>query len=111
MKKAKNHFSLSLRVFLTVCCLIFATAIFAQNVTVKGTITDASGDPVIGATVKQLGSTNGVITDVDGNYTISVPSSSKLEVSYIGYKTQVVSVSARPVSRCSLKRNPRLLMK
>ena len=76
-------------------CMLFATTIFAQGITVKGTVTDASGEPVIGATVKQQGSTNGVVTNVDGNYSIDVPSAAKLEISYVGFKTQVVPVRGR----------------
>ena len=65
---------------------------FAQNVTIKGTVTDHEG-PVIGATVKVKGSTTGAITDLDGNYTIQAPKGSTIEFSYIGYLTKEVKVA------------------
>lgn len=84
-----------MRACLTVLFMSFALAIQAQNTTVKGTIKDATGEPVIGATVKVKGSTMGVITDIDGNYTIDCPSNATLEISYIGSKTQIVKVGGK----------------
>jgi outer membrane receptor protein involved in Fe transport len=99
MKKKENAFRLSLRAFLAVLMMSFAVNLSAQNTTVKGTVKDATGEPVIGATVKVLGSTTGVITDIDGNYAIEAPAGAKLEVSYIGCKTKVVPAgSAQNVS-------------
>ena len=80
---------------MTVLFMSFALAIQAQNTTVKGTVKDATGEPVIGATVKVKGSTMGVITDIDGNYTIDCPSNATLEVSYIGSKTQTVKIGGK----------------
>jgi TonB-linked SusC/RagA family outer membrane protein len=80
---------------MTVMFMTFAMAIQAQNTTVKGTVKDATGEPVIGATVKVQGSTMGVITDIDGNYTIDCPSNATLEVSYIGSKTQTVKIGGK----------------
>lgn len=54
--------------FLTACLLLVSMQTFAQIKTVTGTITDALGDPLIGASVLVQGTTNGVITDIDGNY-------------------------------------------
>lgn len=67
----------------------------AQNITVKGRVTDATGQSVIGATVMQQGTGNGVITDIDGNYSISVPSSATLVYSSIGYVNKSVAVSGK----------------
>ena len=80
---------------MTVMFMTFALAIQAQNTTVKGTVKDATGEPVIGATVKVQGSTMGVITDISGNYTIDCPSNATLEVSYIGSKTQTVKIGGK----------------
>lgn len=80
---------------MTVMFMTFALAIQAQNTTVKGTVKDATGEPVIGATVKVQGSTMGVITDIDGNYTIDCPSNATLEVSYIGSKTQTIKIGGK----------------
>ena len=61
---------------------------FMQSVAVKGTIVDAYGIPVIGASILEKGTTNGVITDIDGNFMLNVSSKDAvLEISYIGYKT------------------------
>lgn len=69
--------------------------VFAQDISVKGTIKDSSGEPIIGASVMQKGTTNGNISDFDGNFTLKVPSNATLVVSYIGYKTQEVPVNNR----------------
>ena len=95
MKKNENAFWLSLRVGLTAFMMFFAVTLMAQNSTVKGTVKDAFGDPVVGATVKVKGIGTGVITDLDGNYTISCPANATLEVSYVGSKTQTVNVGGR----------------
>ena len=58
-----------------------------ERITVKGTVLDPEKQPVIGAAVLQAGTTNGAATDLDGNYTITVPAGATLEVSAIGYET------------------------
>ncbi len=67
----------------------------AQNITVKGSVKDATGEPLIGVNVLQVGTTNGVISDFDGNFSLDVPSNAKLSFSFIGYKTQTVSVNGK----------------
>ena len=62
-----------------------------QGRTVKGTVVDETGLAIIGASVKVQGTSTGTITDLDGNFTIQVPAGGKLEVSYIGYITQIIS--------------------
>ncbi len=65
----------------------------AQNMTVKGHVVDENGEPMIGATIKAVGASNGAVTDLDGNYSLSVPKSVKqLEVSYVGYRTQKIKI-------------------
>lgn len=58
---------------------------------VKGNVVDASGNPIIGATIMEKGTTNGTITDFDGNFILDVSSNAVLEISYIGYKSQEIS--------------------
>ena len=85
MKGIKSLISILL---ITVCA-----SLNAQNITVRGTVTDASnGDPVPGASVIISGTTNGVVTDVSGNYTISAPSDGVLIFSSIGYETMQVPI-------------------
>ena len=85
----------------TVCLflalLLGSTPAFAQNVTVKGNVKDAAGVPVIGASVIQQGTMNGVITDIDGNYQITVPASSSLQFTSVGYVEQVIAVEGKSV--------------
>ena len=63
-----------------------------NTVKVTGTVKDANGEPIIGANVMVVGTATGVITDIDGNFSLNVPVGSKLQFSFIGYKEQVVSV-------------------
>lgn len=60
---------------------------------ISGTVKDVNGQPVIGANVTEKGTTNGTITDLDGNYTLDISGNGTLVVSYIGYKTQEIPVS------------------
>lgn len=81
----------------------------AQNITVKGTVSDNYG-PVAGASVVQKGSTsNGIMTDMDGNFTLSVPSNSTLVISFIGYKTQEIPVAGKTSFDILLKEDVSLL--
>ena len=74
------------------CMAAFATPVLAQNQTVKGTVVDENGEPVIGASVMIAGQPGaGVVTDLDGNYSISVPKGKKVTISYIGYLSQTVT--------------------
>lgn len=68
---------------------------FAQNINVKGTVNDQNGDPVIGAGLKVQNTSIGTITDVNGTYSISVPANAILEVSSVGFITQLVPVSGK----------------
>ena len=94
-----------MKVFNTIRCLFLAGLLvvsgaeaFAQNATVKGKVTDSRGEPVIGATVMlSSNQTVGTQTDLDGNYSISVPSNASLIYSCVGYATQTVAVAGRSV--------------
>lgn len=66
-------------------------AVEQRNDKVSGTVIDENGEPLIGATVKQKGGSVGAITDMDGNFSVSLPAGTQLEVSYTGYLTQTVS--------------------
>ena len=83
--------NLFLRVTMTLALLVGCTAAFAQS-TVKGTVKDAAGEPVIGAAVQVAGTHNGTITEVDGSFALpGVRQGDKLEVSCIGYATQTIT--------------------
>ena len=84
--------------------LMIPIGMSAQNVAVKGNVADEFGDPVIGATVVQKGATsNGTITDLNGNFTLSVPANSTLIISYIGMVNQEVRAVAGQTLKIVLK--------
>lgn len=99
----------SKRLFLGVCVSLLGTLItlplsaeeslanvdVVQQSTKKvfGKVVDATGSPVVGASVYQKGTTNGAITDIDGNFTLNVPKGASIVVSYIGYKTQELVIN------------------
>ena len=68
---------------------------YAQNTTVKGSVLDATGQPVIGAGVVQQGTNNGTVTDLDGKYVLTVPASASISFSSVGYVEQVIPVEGR----------------
>ena len=84
------------RSLILILMLFSASVMQAQNRTVKGTVTDAQGEPIIGANVVIVGGTKGVITDLDGKFSIEVANpNAVLQVSYIGYKPQESEVGNR----------------
>ena len=82
---------------------------FSQNITVTGTVQDEAGDPLIGATVQQKGSGNGIATDVDGRFSLNLPKNATLVVSYVGYTTQTVAVDGRTNLTIVLKEDSEVL--
>lgn len=81
------------------CLLLGATTAFAQ---VSGTVLEAStGEPVIGASVLEVGTTNGIITDFDGNFTLNVSEGAQLEFSYMGFQPQTLPAKNGMVVRLS----------
>ncbi|MDE6268821.1 MAG: TonB-dependent receptor [Muribaculaceae bacterium] len=89
----------SLRCIWLLMLFIGFGTMWAHADTVKGTVVDDSGEPLIGVTVLLQGTTQGVATDFDGNYIINVPNAKTavLQVSYVGMKTQTVEVKGRSV--------------
>ena len=90
-----------------VLCLSFPA--LAQKVTVSGTVTDPTGEPLFGASVHVQGTGNGVATDFDGNYTIKVDANGTLEVSYVGFKTQSVAVNGQTTINVVLQEDSEVL--
>ena len=79
-------------------------AIVQQAKKVSGTVVDAAGEPIIGATIKEKGKTNnGVITDLNGKFSISIPAGATITVSYIGYVTQEIKVGNQTSLNITLK--------
>ena len=69
-----------------------ALEVVQQSAALNGTVVDAAGEPIIGANVLQKGTTNGTITDFDGKFTLNVPAKAVITVTYIGYKTQEITL-------------------
>lgn len=80
-----------------------------QAKTVTGTVTDVSGDPIIGANIRIKGTTTGTITDIDGNFSIEAKPQSVIEVSYIGYLTQETVINNQKSIRFLLKEDTKTL--
>ena len=80
-----------------ISALLVSAAAFSQNRTVKGTVTDETGQPMIALAVVVTGTSTGAVTDADGHYSISVPAGATLTFSYLGYTTQVVPCEGRDV--------------
>src|SRR5574344_942767 len=81
---------------------------YAQNVTVKGTVSDEGG-PLIGATVKVKGATSGAVTDMDGNYSIQASPKQTLVFSYLGYETKEIYVGSKKVINVNLSQDQKVL--
>ena len=87
----------NMRAALLFCLVaVISLSVSAQNVTVTGTVTDKTGETVIGASVVQKGNTsNGTITDIDGNFSLSVPANSTLVFSYVGMTSQEIPLKGK----------------
>ena len=97
----------NLRALLISFILFAGVSAFAQ-ISVRGTVIDASNDePIIGASILEIGTTNGTITDFDGNFELQVRSGAKLSISYMGYKTQ--ELDAAPVMNVRMGEDSELL--
>ncbi len=100
MKNNSNQ-AQAVRYTLSVWCLLFFFSIgmFAQQLTVKGNVKDATGEPVIGASVLVKGTTNGTITDFDGNFELpNVESDASIEITFVGYLPQTLKASSSPLN-------------
>ena len=97
MKQTKRFFwnSLFLKTMLLTFSTICVLETYAQNNKVKGRVVDVQGEPVIGASVIIKGQQKGVVTDIDGNYSIDVAKGETLQFSYIGFRS-VQKVADKP---------------
>lgn len=101
----------NLRIYRMILPLLFglflSLSAFAQQISVKGHVKDAAGEPVIGANVLVKGTTNGTITDLDGNFTLNAPAGSTLVASFVGYLPN--EVKAAPSVEFLLKEDSQLI--
>ena len=104
-----NSWSMLQRLMFTVLFTVFALGVSAQN-KVTGTVVDVSGEAIIGASVMVKGTSNGTITDYDGNFTIqNVPQNGSLVISYVGYRNQTVAVAGKSQIKVTLEEDRQLL--
>ena len=89
--------------FAAVAMLALSATALAQNITVKGSVVDETGVGIVGASVQVKGTTTGIAADVDGNFTISVPSNATLVISSIGYETKEVTVNGKNIINVTLR--------
>ncbi|MBO7497833.1 MAG: carboxypeptidase-like regulatory domain-containing protein, partial [Bacteroidaceae bacterium] len=83
-------------------------SVFAQG-NVRGTVNDVTGEPIIGASVKVVGTTRGAVTDLNGAFTVAAGRNDRLEISYVGYATQVVAVNGRQLIAVVLEEDSEVL--
>lgn len=92
----KLHFQKVLGSMIVALALLFAGSAGAQETkTIQGMVRDVTGEPLIGASVIEKGTNNGVITDVDGNFTLTVPADATLSIAYMGYATREIHLAKR----------------
>ena len=92
----KLHIQKVLGSMIVALALLFAGSAGAQETkTIKGMVRDVTGEPLIGASVIEKGTNNGVITDVDGNFTLTVPADATLSIAYMGYATREIHLAKR----------------
>lgn len=82
---------------------------WAQNIQLTGTVTDAAGETIIGASVLEKGTTNGVITDIDGNFSLNVSPKATMMISYVGYVPQEIPLNGQKNLKVILKEDNEML--
>lgn len=97
------------RTLLILALILIGTSVFAQTKQVTGVVKDATGETVIGASVVEKGTTNGVITDFDGVFKLTVSENAVLQISYIGYQTQEVKVAGKTTLDITLREDTEML--
>lgn len=110
MSKLKKNFSLQrvLLLALLFVCLVPLSAL-AQTIQLTGTVTDTKGESLIGASVLEKGTTNGCITDIDGNFTLTVSPNATMIISYVGYVTQEIALNGQKNIKVALKDDSEML--
>jgi len=95
---------------LLILCLFISLNVFAQNSkSISGNVVDVTGEPVIGASISVKGTSNGTVTDVNGNFTLSVADNAVLVVSCIGYIAQELQVTGKDAIKLTLREDQQLL--
>lgn len=89
--------------------ILSASAQTGTPINVRGTVTDIAGEPLVGVNILLQGTSTGTVTDYDGNFVLQVPEDGVLEVRYIGYKPQTISINRRAVIQIVMDEDTELL--
>ncbi len=103
-EKRQQRFLLSL-----LLSLLMSVGAMAQNKLITGVVKDVAGEPVIGATVAQKGTTTGTFTDVDGGFKLNLPKGAKLLITYVGYVSQEITIGDQTTLNIVLKEDEKML--
>ena len=95
--------------FILFVFLLCSIVVVAQKKSITGIITDTAGEAVIGASIVEVGTTNGTVSDVEGNFTLSVSDNASIQVSFIGFSSQTLSVQGKMNFKIILKEDSELL--
>ena len=92
-KNRRKILSGSRKIFFAILAMFLSLSASAQQITASGQVLDAQKEPLIGVSVQEKGTSNGAITDLDGNFTLNVKQNAILIFSYVGYKSQEVKAA------------------
>lgn len=92
-----------------ILCVFCSIGAIAQKKPLTGVVTDASGEYIIGASVMEIGTTNGTITDLEGRFSLMVSPTGKIQITYIGYEPQVIEVKNQSHLKVKLKEDSEML--
>lgn len=105
-----TKYAIMQRVYLlSLLFVLIPLSAFAQTIQLTGTVTDTKGETLIGASVLEKGTTNGCITDIDGNFTLTVSPKSTIVISYVGYVAQEMALNGQRNIKVALKDDSEIL--
>ncbi|WP_289004748.1 TonB-dependent receptor [uncultured Parabacteroides sp.] len=92
--------------FLLLLCTVGA---MGQKRSITGVVVDMTGEPIIGASIVEIGTTNGTVTDIDGKFSLSVPTNGKIQISYVGYKPETLTIKNQTVLQIKMAEDSEML--
>lgn len=108
--KQRKKLLFALSSLTTIVMFLFSTTALGQSLSVKGRVVDKQEEPIIGASVLVEGTSNGTVTDLNGDFTLpNVPSKGKVKISYVGYTTQVIPINGRKYIAVTLYEDAEML--
>lgn len=92
--------------FLLLLCTVGA---MGQKRSITGVVVDMTGEPIIGASIVEIGTTNGTVTDIVGKFSLSVPTNGKIQISYVGYKPETLTIKNQTVLQIKMAEDSEML--